>query len=727
MPVLPQMRQTGTAHALAPGHGTQNLPLLAGFVTIAVGGSVLVGWLLGVETLKSTLPGVMTMKVNTAIGFILLGLGLALRADSDHRWRRGFGAAALVTAVGLCLAIASQYVTHSSSGLDQWLFYEPPGALGTVFANRTAPMTIIAFVALAVGVLAAGHPTMRRMTPALLLLAVTAAALNMLDVVFAEEAPTLLAKSTQMAMNTAGTIIVFGVGAMGLLPRWGPLEVFIGASPSASLARRLLVASLVAPAGLAWLRARGEEVGLFGPGFGISLMVLSIFVFLAVVIWQTARTARRAELDRNAAAEERDRFFDVSVDLLATASADGYFVRLNPAWTLVLGYELAELYARPFVSFVHPDDVASTAREVERQVGEGRSVIDFQNRYRHRDGSYHWLEWTSSPSSDGSLMYAVARDITARKAAEERMSAPAVALARHRAEAEAGILDVIEASAFAPVFQPIVDLDSGATIGFEALTRFTNGSRPDETFALALECGLSIQLERSTLTAALAEARQLPRGTWLSINVSPTLLADVGSLQAVLGLQIRPLVLEITEHEPIAAYGPLREALLALGPGVRLAVDDAGAGIANFNHLVELSPDFVKVDAGLVRGVDRDVSRQAVVAGILHFAAAAGCQVIAEGIENDSELEMLTGLGVTLGQGYLLGRPAPAETWVGAPMETRATATLAPVIDASAALPADGGPRPSPSPHDRAGPVATSAAHRLCSLARPEGFEPPTY
>jgi PAS domain S-box-containing protein len=452
---------------------------------------------------------------------------------------------------------------------------------------------------------------------------------------------------------------------MGLLPGGGPLEVFVGASSSARLARRLVPAALVAPLVLAWLRLQGEEHGLYGSRYGTSLMVLGTFAIIAAVIWQSAHSARRTEAARLAALEERDRFFDVSIDLLATASADGYFIRLNPAWTGVLGYELDELLSRPFVEFVHPDDVAATQREVERQVGEGRSVLNFQNRYRHRDGSYRWLEWTSSPSADGSLLHAVARDVTERKLEEERLRAPAMALARRRASARDRIETLIEERAFGPIFQPIVDLSSGATVGYEALTRFVDGSRPDEVFATALECGLGIELETATVAASLEAARGLPRRAWLSLNVSPSLLADVATLGAALGVRARPLVLEITEHEPIEAYGPLREAVLRLGPEIRLAVDDAGAGVANFHHLVELRPDFVKIDAGLVRGVDADVGRQAVVAGILHFAAAAGCQVIAEGIETDAELIAVTELGVTLGQGYLLGRPAPVETWLG--------------------------------------------------------------
>ena len=274
-------------------------------------------------------------------------------------------------------------------------------------------------------------------------------------------------------------------------------------------------------------------------------------------------------------------------------------------------------------------------------------------------------EWSSSPSTDGAWLYAVARDITERRLEEERLRAPAMALARRQAESQDRIQSIIEAGTFIPVYQPIIDLSTGEPIGFEALTRFADGSRPDEIFASALECGLGIALERATLAAAVKGARQLPRGPWLSVNVSPPLLADVDAMRAALGVRARPLVLEITEHETISAYGPLRDAVVALGPDVRLAVDDAGAGVANFHHLVELRPHFVKVDAGLVRGVDHDVGRQAVVAGILRFAAAADCEADRRGHRDYRQKQKVPKLGVGLGQGFLLGRPAPADTWAG--------------------------------------------------------------
>jgi EAL domain-containing protein (putative c-di-GMP-specific phosphodiesterase class I) len=93
--------------------------------------------------------------------------------------------------------------------------------------------------------------------------------------------------------------------------------------------------------------------------------------------------------------------------------------------------------------------------------------------------------------------------------------------------------------------------------------------------------------------------------------------------------------------------------------GVDLAVDDAGSGFASMQHIVELAPRYLKLDVSLVRHVDRDLTRQAMAAGLCHFASRIGCEVIAEGIEDADELATLRTLGVPLGQGYLLGRPEP--------------------------------------------------------------------
>jgi EAL domain-containing protein (putative c-di-GMP-specific phosphodiesterase class I) len=262
-------------------------------------------------------------------------------------------------------------------------------------------------------------------------------------------------------------------------------------------------------------------------------------------------------------------------------------------------------------------------------------------------------------------------------AVAETILAPALLARATRLAKREGMEALILSGGFRSVFQPIVELSTGNIVGYEALTRFADGVRPDLTFAAALDCGMGIELETVTLRAALAQIDDLPKSAWVSLNTSPALLAERTTLAGLLAGVTRSVVLEVTEHEAVDDYQPLRAAVAALG--VRVSVDDAGAGAANFSHLVELRPDFVKIDIGLVRGVDKDPSRRAVVVGLIHFAAEAGCLVIAEGIETTAERATIAELGVTLGQGFLLARPAPASAWLDpspGPVPGRLDATL---------------------------------------------------
>ena len=218
---------------------------------------------------------------------------------------------------------------------------------------------------------------------------------------------------------------------------------------------------------------------------------------------------------------------------------------------------------------------------------------------------------------------------------------------------------VIATAAFYPVFQPIVDLETRTAVGYEALTRFHDGTRPDLRFVAAEKVGMSIRLESACLKEQLKQARNLPEGRWLSLNVSPGLAIEPDVLMPLLRRAGRPLVLEVTEHVEIDDYQYLLKSLARIRRRVRLAVDDAGAGYAGLRHILELRPQFVKLDISLVRNVDSDRARQAMISGMAHFAADVGCDMIAEGIETPNELEALRLLGVAYGQGYLLGRPEP--------------------------------------------------------------------
>src|SRR3990167_3916801 len=129
---------------------------------------------------------------------------------------------------------------------------------------------------------------------------------------------------------------------------------------------------------------------------------------------------RRDITARKQAEDQLDRFFALSLDMLCIAGADGYFKRVNPAFTQTLGWSTEEFLARPFLDFVHPDDRAATLREVEKQIAAGEHVLNFENRYQHKDGSWHVLSWASVPSA-GELMFATGRDVTEHKAAAEQL------------------------------------------------------------------------------------------------------------------------------------------------------------------------------------------------------------------------------------------------------------------------------------------------------------------
>ncbi len=132
------------------------------------------------------------------------------------------------------------------------------------------------------------------------------------------------------------------------------------------------------------------------------------------------RELKNELLARRQAETDIERFFDLSLDMLCIANAEGYFIRLSPAFTRALGWSLEELMSRPFLDFVHPGDRASTLLEVERQLGRGEPVLEFQNRYQHQDGSWRSLSWKSTPHPDGSL-YAIARDVTDREQAAQAL------------------------------------------------------------------------------------------------------------------------------------------------------------------------------------------------------------------------------------------------------------------------------------------------------------------
>jgi EAL domain-containing protein (putative c-di-GMP-specific phosphodiesterase class I)/CheY-like chemotaxis protein len=220
------------------------------------------------------------------------------------------------------------------------------------------------------------------------------------------------------------------------------------------------------------------------------------------------------------------------------------------------------------------------------------------------------------------------------------------------------VLAICRDRRFGIAFQPVRHLATMEAVGFEALARFHDGQPPHGVFAAAHDSGCGVELEVAAAAAAVQAAAELPPGAWLSINLSPAALLGAESLSAAVRDCGRDVIVELTEHERVEDYPALIAAAGALGPQVCLAVDDAGAGYASLSHVVALKPALVKLDRAWVDGISADPVRQALVRGVLGVADATGSTVVAEGIERNEDLSAVQALGVGLGQGFLLGRPA---------------------------------------------------------------------
>jgi EAL domain-containing protein (putative c-di-GMP-specific phosphodiesterase class I) len=235
---------------------------------------------------------------------------------------------------------------------------------------------------------------------------------------------------------------------------------------------------------------------------------------------------------------------------------------------------------------------------------------------------------------------------------------------REARERRIAVIDTcIHGDALQIVFQPILDLRTRKVSGVEALSRFQvlPERPPDQWFAEADALGRGVELECAALRQAGSHRALLPQAWFLAVNISPAALVTQAGQQALAELAASGgLVVEVTEHAPVDDYEQLATAVRSLRPlGVRLAVDDVGAGYASLRHILKLDPQVLKLDISLCRGIGGDRARQALATALISFAKSIEAEVVAEGIETDEDLGALVGLGVGLGQGWLLGRPEP--------------------------------------------------------------------
>ncbi|MCV7214816.1 EAL domain-containing protein [Mycobacterium crocinum] len=225
----------------------------------------------------------------------------------------------------------------------------------------------------------------------------------------------------------------------------------------------------------------------------------------------------------------------------------------------------------------------------------------------------------------------------------------------------AAIRRVVYQRDFEVVFQSVHDVPTGKVVGVEALARFPREPfRPDGFLAQAALLGLGIELETAIVARVISMVPQLPEDIFVAVNISPTAALVAPWEQMLADVDPSRIVLELTEHDAVLDYGALDDALEPCRTrGVRVAVDDVGAGFSSFSHVLELSPEFVKIDQSITRHIDVDDARRRLAHAIAELAGQMGATVIAEGVETQGELDAINAVGISAAQGYYLSRPRP--------------------------------------------------------------------
>lgn len=230
-----------------------------------------------------------------------------------------------------------------------------------------------------------------------------------------------------------------------------------------------------------------------------------------------------------------------------------------------------------------------------------------------------------------------------------------------RNHAKSAIEQIISDNDISIYFQPIFSLKNNKVAGFESLARFftTPYKTPDVWFKEAKKVGLNETLEMLAIKNAVTNIAKFNNSTYIAINCSPSHILS-GALENTLqNIDCTRLVLEITEHSPISDYEKMRTALTPLRKrGLRLAIDDVGAGFSSFQHILELEADIIKLDISLTQNINTDDRKFLLAKALCGFAKAIDCTIVAEGIETEEELNSLRKLNVDSVQGYFIGRPA---------------------------------------------------------------------
>jgi PAS domain S-box-containing protein len=400
----------------------------SGFV-VAVGLLVLLGWLFDIAALRSILPGLATMKANTALAFVLAGVSLWLahtRRENQRIYLIARACAILTALIGLLTL--SEYVFSWDLRIDQLLFRD---ALTPESAHpgRMSPVTALNFSLLSISLLLLDRSQYRRLMEAFTIIALIISVLALLGYAYGVPSLYQFFPYVSVAIHTALTFAILCLGILFARPEQGLMRIFSSDDPGGGMARRLMPAALALPFLLGWLFLAGERMGLYDSTFRLVLFATSTVIIFAFLIWWNAGLLQRVEVERGQAeealslTEQRSRaLIENSWDAIALFGADGTVLYGSPSTVQILGYPLNEFVGRNAFELIHEEDQALVTERMTLSLQQPGAHIPVYARVRHKNGEWRWLEGVFTNLLDEPSVHAIVNnyhDFTERKQAEE--------------------------------------------------------------------------------------------------------------------------------------------------------------------------------------------------------------------------------------------------------------------------------------------------------------------
>jgi len=687
---------------------------------------VLFGWWRDIDLLKRIVPGLVAMNPATAIGFLCLGIALAMPGS-----RLSEALALFAALLGIFKVLAITGIVDL--GIDQILFRHKLDASDFGLRNQMAPNTALNFILVGLALMNIDR-RLSHWWPSQFLTVVAAmsSALALMGYAYGVRSFYGIGAYIPMALHTAMTFFVVSIGILCARPERGIMAVVSSGSSGGVMIRRLLPAVIILPAALGWIRLEAQKARFVDPDFEMWLLVVLIMSVFAILVGWNGRLLFRSDIDH--ANAEKTLAYQATHDALTQLPNRRLFTeqlereldraKQTGAITAVLFLDL-DLFKviNDSLGHVVGDQLLVAAGErICASIGKGElgarisgdeftvllpnlpsreRAVEVSNRLLTAFGvpfklGPHEVFTTASigiaysdPNdspvnlirhADIAMYQAKARG----KARFETFDPTMDVAAMRRLELETELRRAIEKGELRVFYQPEVEIESGRLVGMEALVRWEHPERglisPSEFIAVAEETGLILPIGRWVMYEACRQAREWQQkyrpqlALMVSVNLSgkhfqqATLIDEVADVLKKTGIDPTNVILEITESVAMEGAETTIEILTKLKSlGVLLAIDDFGTGFSSLSYLKRFPVDMLKIDKSFVDGVALKGPDSAIVEAIIALGHALGLKVIAEGVETLEQVAELRALGSELGQGFYYSKPLSDDLQSGMP------------------------------------------------------------